>query len=86
MMVQTCLLGALLCPFLMSPVFAKEIEDSNITIAVERALYVRDRIATLVGTVDAWKERVATDNSYEGGAKKVRNELTVRHGPEYFAP
>jgi osmotically-inducible protein OsmY len=53
----------------------------------EITVTVRDGVATLTGVVDTWKERgAATDNAYEGGAKKVQNELTVRHGPAFFAP
>lgn len=56
--------------------------DSN-----EVTVSVKDGVATLRGTVDTWKERgAATDNAYEGGAKKVRNELTVRDGSEFFGP
>lgn len=53
----------------------------------EITVTVKDGVATLIGTVDTWKEHgAATDNAYEGGAKKVRNQLTVKHGPTFFAP
>lgn len=49
---------------------------------------MNDGVATLVGVVDSLRERrMATENAYEGGAKKVRNLLRVTNGPpEYSLP
>ena len=42
---------------------------------------VDDGVATLTGTVDSWWEReAAVDNAFEGGAKSVRNFLSVDQG------
>jgi len=39
---------------------------------------VHDGVATLRGSVDSWWEKLsATENAFEGGAKSVRNYLTV---------
>ncbi|HXV62813.1 MAG TPA: BON domain-containing protein, partial [Vicinamibacteria bacterium] len=39
---------------------------------------VDDGVVTLRGTVDSWAEaRTAIENAYEGGARRVTNELTV---------
>jgi osmotically-inducible protein OsmY len=47
--------------------------------ADEVVVTVRDGVATLTGFVDTWEERAAaTENAYEGGARKVINELKVR--------
>jgi osmotically-inducible protein OsmY len=69
----------------------KNIEDelwwSPFVDAKTISVKVADGIATLVGVVDTLRERrVATENAYEGGAKRVRNELKVRHGPEVLRP
>jgi osmotically-inducible protein OsmY len=41
---------------------------------------VEDGVVTLTGQVDTWAERAdAAENAWEGGAKDVRNELTVVH-------
>lgn len=41
---------------------------------------VDDGVVTLTGQVDTWAERAdAAENAWEGGAKDVRNELSVVH-------
>jgi osmotically-inducible protein OsmY len=48
---------------------------------------VRDGVATLTGVADTWSEsQAATDNAFEGGARKVVNKLKVRSGPDYARP
>lgn len=48
---------------------------------------VSDGVATLTGKVDTLRERrAATQNGYEGGARKVRNHLKVRNAPTYLQP
>jgi osmotically-inducible protein OsmY len=48
---------------------------------------VKNGVATLTGTVDTWKERLAaTENAYDGGALAVDNELKVNFGPGYYQP
>lgn len=44
-------------------------------------------VATLTGIVDTWSEsQAATENAFEGGARKVINKLQVRTGPTYTRP
>jgi len=51
------------------------------------AVTVKQGVATLVGVVDTLRERrAATVNAEEGGAKKVRNLLSVRYGPASLRP
>lgn len=51
------------------------------------AVSVADGVATLVGQVDTLRDRrIATENAYEGGARKVRNHLKVRYGPAELRP
>ena len=46
---------------------------------------VYNGVATLTGNVETWSERkAAEDNAYEGGAKKVINNLTVTY--RYYGP
>jgi osmotically-inducible protein OsmY len=54
----------------------------------EVGVTVKDSLTNLTGTVDSWRERCATeDKAYEGGAKRVRNYLKVRHGgPSHHLP
>ncbi len=57
----------------------------------ELKVAVENGVVTLTGQVDTWGERAdAEKNAWEGGAKDVRNELTVRyrfHGPlAYYGP
>jgi osmotically-inducible protein OsmY len=48
---------------------------------------VENGIVILTGEVDSWSEwHAAEDNAYEGGAKDVRNELTLSDGFEYDYP
>ncbi len=55
----------------------------------EVSVAVQDGVATLSGKVETWGERRAAEsNAFEGGAKDVKNELTVTHlsyGP-YYGP
>ena len=54
-------------------------EDISVTVA--------DGVATLVGQVETLRDRrIATENAYEGGARKVRNHLRVRYGPDELRP
>jgi osmotically-inducible protein OsmY len=51
------------------------------------AVTVSDGTATLTGVVEDLRERrVATENAYEGGARRVRNQLKVRYGPQQLGP
>jgi osmotically-inducible protein OsmY len=51
------------------------------------AVTVTYGVATLVGEVDTLRDRrIATENAYEGGARKVHNHLRVRYGPEELRP
>jgi osmotically-inducible protein OsmY len=44
-------------------------------------------VATLTGVVDTLQaRRMATKNARDGGARRVRNRLRVRIGPEYYQP
>jgi osmotically-inducible protein OsmY len=53
----------------------------------EVAVTVQDGIVTLVGVVDSLRDRrIATENAYEGGGKRVRNHLRVRYGPPHLRP
>ncbi len=53
---------------------------------------VEDGVATLRGEVDTWYDKhVATENAFDGGARDVRNLLTVRTNRQleetgYYAP
>lgn len=48
---------------------------------------VTDGVAYLTGTVDSWNEREsARENAYEGGAKRVVNDLLVNYGPGELRP
>jgi osmotically-inducible protein OsmY len=50
------------------------VDDEDISVAVV------DGVASLLGSVDSWSERsAAEENAYEGGAKDVRNKLTVTY-------
>jgi osmotically-inducible protein OsmY len=54
------------------------VDSDEVHVAVE------DGVATLTGKVDDWSEWVAAlDNAYDGGARKVRNELEVANWPPY---
>lgn len=45
---------------------------------------VKDGIAVLKGTIDTWQEyHAAIQNSFEGGAHKVRSYLSIRGMPEF---
>jgi osmotically-inducible protein OsmY len=51
------------------------------------AVTVNDGVAALTGVVETLRERrAATENAYEGGARRVRNRLKVRYGPEPLRP
>lgn len=53
----------------------------------EISVTVAEGVATLVGQVDTLRDRrIATDNAYEGGARKVHNHLRVRYGPDELRP
>jgi len=60
------------------------VDEDQVSVTVDNG------IVTLTGTVDTWSERQsAEDNAYEGGAKDVKNKLTVtyRHyGPYHYGP
>lgn len=57
------------------------VDEDRVVVTVE------DGIAALTGVVDDLRERrAATDNAYQGGARKVRNHLKVRYGPEFLQP
>lgn len=59
--------------FYWSPVLVNE----NIDVEVE------DGVVTLTGEVDTWNEfNAATTNALEAGAKRVRNQLQIRMGPD----
>lgn len=48
---------------------------------------VADDVATLTGEVDTLRDRrIATQNAYEGGARRVRNRLKVLDGPPFLQP
>jgi osmotically-inducible protein OsmY len=50
------------------------VDEDNVRVTVE------DGVATLTGNVETWGERgAAENNAYEGGAKDVKNKLTVTH-------
>lgn len=50
------------------------VDADQVTVAVDNG------VVTLTGEVDTWAERSdAEENAWEGGAKDVRNELTVAH-------
>lgn len=57
------------------------VDEEELTVAVE------DGVVTLTGEVDTWSESFsAEENAFEGGAKDVRNRLTVTYpyyGPNY---
>jgi osmotically-inducible protein OsmY len=49
------------------------VDSDQVTLSIE------DGVVTLSGSVDSWSEKSATeDNAYEGGAKKVINNLDVK--------
>jgi osmotically-inducible protein OsmY len=53
----------------------------------EVVVTVQDGVVALVGVVDRLRDRrMATENAYEGGARKVRNYLKVRNGPPHLRP
>jgi osmotically-inducible protein OsmY len=55
--------------------------------ADEVDISVEEGVVVLTGTVDTWQERsAAAKNAYDGGAKTVVNNLTVRYGPVYYLP
>jgi len=48
---------------------------------------VSDGVAVLTGVVEDLRERrAATENALEAGARRVRNHLKVRYGPEHLQP
>lgn len=48
---------------------------------------VADGVATLTGTVNSWSEhQSAIENAYEGGARRVVDELAVTYAPPGYAP
>lgn len=48
---------------------------------------VKDGVATLSGTVTDWGEHgAAIENAYEAGAKTVKDDLKVKHGPAVRRP
>jgi osmotically-inducible protein OsmY len=48
---------------------------------------VKDGVATLSGTVNDWGEHgAAIENAYEGGARTVKDQLKVKHGPAVHRP
>jgi len=50
------------------------VDRDQVTVKIENG------VATLSGQVDTWLERaIASENAYEGGAKRVINRLTVKH-------
>ncbi len=49
----------------------------------EVEVIVEDKKATLLGTVDTWKEKsTAAQNALQGGAREVDNQLKVRYGDQ----
>ena len=57
------------------------VDQDNISVSVE------DGVATLTGEVDTLRDRrIATQNAYEGGARRVRNRLKVLDGPPFLQP
>jgi osmotically-inducible protein OsmY len=53
------------------------VDSENITVSVD------DGLVTLQGTVETWQERrIAAKNAYDGGARSVRNKLTVENFEE----
>jgi osmotically-inducible protein OsmY len=65
----------------------KELWWSPFVDETDLSVTVADGTATLVGVVDTLRERrAATENAFEGGARRVRNHLKVRHGPEALRP
>lgn len=55
------------------------VDASDINVTVD------DGIVTLEGEVENWSEyNTAEENAFEGGAKDVRNKLTVLH--PYYGP
>jgi osmotically-inducible protein OsmY len=60
------------------------VDEDQVTVTVDNG------IVTLTGTVGTYSERQsAEENAYEGGAKDVKNKLTVTYeyyGPYYYGP
>lgn len=57
------------------------VDERNVYVAVD------DGVAVLTGVVeDLRARRAATVNAREGGARMVRNHLSVRHGPDFLKP
>jgi osmotically-inducible protein OsmY len=60
------------------------VDENQVSVTVDNG------IVTLTGDVDTYSERQsAEDNAYEGGAKDVKNKLTVtyrQYGPYYYGP
>jgi osmotically-inducible protein OsmY len=64
----------------------KALQDDPATDLFELDVTAGDGIVTL-GEVDTLRERrAATQDGYEGGARKVRNRLKVRNAPAYLQP
>lgn len=56
-------------------------DEDNISVSVA------DGVATLTGEVDTLRaRRIATQNAYEGGARRVRNRLKVLDDPPFLQP
>jgi osmotically-inducible protein OsmY len=54
------------------------VDFEDITVTVE------DGIVTLTGQVDSFQEKYdAEENAFEGGAKDVRNHVSVKYRPTY---
>jgi osmotically-inducible protein OsmY len=57
------------------------VDGDDITVSVE------DGVATVSGIVDDWKEyKAVIDNAFEGGAKRVRNNLHILELPDIDYP
>ena len=61
----------------------EQLRNSAYLTADDITVEVENGVVTLTGSVESWRAKtVARDNAYEGGAKTVRNELTVKNAPE----
>lgn len=70
-----------ICRDINSQLFWSPFVDSD-----QVTLSIDDGVVTLSGSVDSWSEKsAAEDNAYEGGAKKVNNNLDVK-GKWYLDP
>lgn len=60
------------------------VDGDDITVSV------KDGVVTLRGEVETYSEgQSAVDNAYEGGAKKVENDLDIHYeyyGPYHYSP